>query len=145
MPQPHGTIGDRTLQLGRALQASGVNVSLSELIDAARAASQIDLGQRQQLHTALRSTLVKDSRHYATFDLAFERYFPLRLAIDRNPDVAVRGLDAAGVADALASGDDLAALAADLVDEHAGIDAAARTERHHVHRVFLGADIARLM
>jgi uncharacterized protein len=67
------------------------------------------------------------------------------LTIDRNADLAATGLDAAGVADAVASGDDLAALAAGLVDEHAGLDAGARTERHHVHRVFLGADIARLM
>jgi uncharacterized protein with von Willebrand factor type A (vWA) domain len=145
MPQPQGTIADRTLQLGRALQASGVNVSLSELIDAARATSHIDLSQRHELQTALRSTLVKDSRHYPAFDLAFERFFPLRAALDRQSDPTASGLDPAAVADALAGGDDLAALAAGLVDQHAGIDVAARTERHHVHRVFLGADIARLM
>ena len=46
MTQPTGSIADRTLQLGRALQASGVSVSLSELIDAAQAAAQIDVGQR---------------------------------------------------------------------------------------------------
>ena len=43
------------------------------------------------------------------------------------------------------TGEDLVALAAALVDEHAGIEAGARSERHHVQRVFLGADIARLM
>ena len=46
---------------------------------------------------------------------------------------------------AIATGDDLAALAAALVDEHAGLAGEVRSEKHHVHRVFLGADIARLM
>ena len=30
-----GTLADRTVALGRALQSAGVNVSLSEIIDAA--------------------------------------------------------------------------------------------------------------
>jgi uncharacterized protein with von Willebrand factor type A (vWA) domain len=142
---PQGTIADRTLQLGRALQSSGVNVSLSELIDAAHAAAQIDIGQRHQLATALRSTLVKDSRHYPTFDLAFERFFPLRMSTDRSADAAALAVDPGALAEALSTGEDLVALAAALVDEHAGIDGGARSERHHVQRVFLGADIARLM
>jgi uncharacterized protein with von Willebrand factor type A (vWA) domain len=141
---PGGSIADRTLQLGRALQASGVSVSLSELIDAANAAAQIDIGQRLQLRTALRATLVKDSRHYPAFDLAFERYFPLRLASDRTVETG-RALDPAGLADAVAAGGDLSAVAAALVDEHAGLDGALRSDKHHVQRVFLGADIARLM
>ena len=43
----HGTLADRTVALGRALQAAGVNVSLSEIIDATRATTAIDLAQFQ--------------------------------------------------------------------------------------------------
>ena len=74
-----GTLADRTVALGRALQAAGVNVSLSEIIDAARATTEIDLARRSELHAALRATLVKQARHYPTFEWAFDRYFPARL------------------------------------------------------------------
>src|SRR4029453_14381362 len=75
----HGTLADRTVALGRALQAAGVNVSLSEIIDAARATTEIDIARRTELHAALRATLVKQARHYPTFEWAFDRYFPARL------------------------------------------------------------------
>src|SRR4051794_15418052 len=73
------TLADRTVALGRALQAAGVNVSLSEIIDATRATTEIDLAQRAELHAALRATLVKQGRHYPMFEWAFDRYFPARL------------------------------------------------------------------
>ena len=79
----HGTLADRTVALGRALQAAGVNVSLSEIIDAARATTEIDIGRRPELHAALRATLVKQARHYPTFEWAFDRYFPARLVRHR--------------------------------------------------------------
>jgi uncharacterized protein with von Willebrand factor type A (vWA) domain len=133
--------------LGRALQAAGVNVSLSEIIDAARATTEIDIGHRSELHAALRSTLVKQARHYPTFEWAFDRYFPARLVRqegDTDGDGAAGDLEI-DLAAALAEGHDLAALAAALVDEHAGLTGPLRAERHHVQRVFLAADIARLM
>jgi uncharacterized protein with von Willebrand factor type A (vWA) domain len=106
--------------LGRALQAAGVNVSLSEIIDAARATTEIDIGHRSELHAALRSTLVKQARHYPTFEWAFDRYFPARLVRqegDTDGDGAAGDLEI-DLAAALAEGHDLAALAAALVDEH---------------------------
>lgn len=141
----HGTIADRTVQLGRALQAAGVNVSLSEIIDAARATTEIDLSHRAELHAALRSTLVKDARHYPTFELAFDRHFPARLVREEHDVEGVPGADPSDLIEALASGADLAAMAAALVDEHAGLDGDVRSEKHHLQRVFIGADIARLM
>jgi uncharacterized protein with von Willebrand factor type A (vWA) domain len=140
-----GSVADRTVQLGRALQAAGVNVSLSEIIDAVRSVREIDLARRSELHTALRSTMVKQARHYAAFELAFDRFFPAR--ITRGPDDAERGASAADddVVRTLSTGDDLGAIAAALVDEYAGLDGDVRSEKHHVQRVFLGADIARLM
>lgn len=143
--QTAGSIADRTVQLGRALQSAGVNVSLSEIIDAARSITEIDLAHRSELHAALRSTLVKHSRHYPTFELAFERYFPARIA--RNPGDPQRIVTAADdeLVNELAGGGDLGAIAAALVDEYAGLDGDIRSEKHHAQRVFLGADIARLM
>ena len=142
----HGTLADRTVALGRALQAAGVNVSLSEIIDAARATTEIDLARRSELHAALRATLVKQARHYPTFEWAFDRYFPARLVRhDGEPgEPSDAGTDF-DLAAAIAEGVDLATLAAALVDEHAGLAGELRSERHHVQRVFLAADIARLM
>ena len=140
-------LADRTVALGRALQAAGVSVSLSEIIDAARATTEIDLARRSELHAALRATLVKQSRHYPTFEWAFDRYFPARL-VRTEDDGDAAGTGALGETDlaaALAEGADLAAIAAALVDEHAGLLGVLRSERHHVQRVFLAADIARLM
>src|SRR5690606_7292839 len=82
--------------------------------------------------------------HYRLFDTAFDRFFPATpvVADERQPDRDE--LDDALVT-AVAEGGDLAALAALLIDEHAGLDGELRAERHHVQRVFLAADIARLM
>jgi len=143
----HSALADRTVALGRALQAAGVSVSLSEIIDAARATTEIDIARRSELHAALRATLVKQSRHYPTFEWAFDRYFPARLVRPENDGDTVDA-GASGETDlaaALAEGADLAALAAALVDQHAGLSGVLRSERHHVQRVFLAADIARLM
>jgi uncharacterized protein with von Willebrand factor type A (vWA) domain len=142
----HGTLADRTVALGRALQAAGVNVSLSEIIDATRATTAIDLARRAELHAALRATLVKQARHYPTFEWAFDRYFPARLVRhDGEPADQTDAGTEGDLAAAIASGADLAALAAALDDEHAGMAGELRSERHHVQRVFLAADIARLM
>lgn len=139
----HGAIVDRTVGLGRALQSHGVNVSLSEIIDAAESTTAIDLGSRDELRIALRATLVKDPRHYPYFDVAFDSFFPATAVRAHDPDDR-SALDDRLVA-AVGDGGDLAAVAAMLIDEHAGLDGDLRAERHHVQRVFLAADIARLM
>lgn len=139
----HGAIVDRTVGLGRALQSHGVNVSLSEIIDAAESTTAIDLGSRDELRIALRATLVKDPRHYPYFDVAFDSFFPATAVRAHDPDDR-SALDDRLVA-AVGEGGDLAAVAAMLIDEHAGLDGDLRAERHHVQRVFLAADIARLM
>lgn len=146
MSEPHaGTIADRTVQLGRALQAAGVAVSLSEIIDAARSIAEIDLSHRSELHAALRSTMVKQARHYPTFELAFDRYFPARMVGDSGDRQRFVTTATDDLVRELAAGGDLGAMAAALVDEYGGMDGDVRSEKHHVQRVFLGADIARLM
>jgi uncharacterized protein with von Willebrand factor type A (vWA) domain len=133
---------ERIVRLGRSLRAGGVKVALAEIVDASRAATTIDLSDRNELRLALRATLVKDPRHYPQFDAAFDRLFPAR----PRPDAPHRDTAGSDPAALLASGAELAALAAALVDEHAGLDAGElRGERHHVQRVHRAADLARLM
>ena len=141
-PADDGRLGDtlveRVLRLGRALQVHGVDVALSEIIDAERASAAIDLRDREQLRIALMATLVKDARHRPVFDAAFDRLFPARLGREHDGERLDR------VA-ALADSDDLRALAAELVDAFGGLDGELRGERHHIRRVYRGADLARLM
>ena len=57
------------------LRAAGVPVSMTEHLDAARAITEIPMGQRSWFKAALSSTLVKDQEHQDVFDAAFEVYF----------------------------------------------------------------------
>lgn len=57
------------------LREVGVPVSMVEAIDAAVAIEHIDLADRMALRSALAATLVKQARHLAAFDVAFEVFF----------------------------------------------------------------------
>lgn len=59
------------------LRAAGIPVSMVESIDAAHALEVVGLGSRPALKAALGATLVKNARHYAAFESAFEAYFSL--------------------------------------------------------------------
>jgi uncharacterized protein with von Willebrand factor type A (vWA) domain len=62
----------------RLLRLYGVRVSVTEALDAMRAAAQPGaLGDRETLRCALRVALVKDRRDEAQFDELFDRYFRL--------------------------------------------------------------------
>jgi uncharacterized protein with von Willebrand factor type A (vWA) domain len=62
----------------RLLRINGVPVSVTEALDAMRAAATpATLADRGSLRDALRVTLVKDRRDQATFDDLFDRYFRL--------------------------------------------------------------------
>lgn len=134
-------IAERVTQLGHHLQARGVEVTLAEIIDAARAATLVDLGSRSEFRGALRATLVKHARHLDLFDAAFDRHFPLSASSGPAGDEA-SAADAVGV---VAFDADPAALAARLVAEHGGFDGELRGERHHLQRALRAADLARLM
>jgi uncharacterized protein with von Willebrand factor type A (vWA) domain len=62
------------------LRAAGLPVSMTEHVDAARAATMIDLVDRETLRAALSATLVKDHDHRPVFDSAFEVFFARRAA-----------------------------------------------------------------
>jgi uncharacterized protein with von Willebrand factor type A (vWA) domain len=62
----------------RLLRLRGVRVSVTEVLDAMRAAAQPGaLDDRETLRCALRMTLVKDRRDEEPFDELFDRYFRL--------------------------------------------------------------------
>ncbi len=134
-------IAERVTQLGHSLQARGVDVTVAEIIDAARAATLVDLGSRSEFRVALRATLIKDARHLALFDAVFDRLFPL------SGSGGAPGGDAAAIdpVSVVAFDSDPAALAASLVAEHGGFDGELRGERHHLQRALRAADLAQLM
>src|SRR5215203_2523619 len=62
----------------RLLRASGVRISVSEVLDAMRAAAQPGvLADRDTFRFALQAALVKDRRDREMFDTLFDRYFRL--------------------------------------------------------------------
>lgn len=60
------------------LRRAGVPVSMVEAIDGMEALGFVDLSDREALREALRATMVKNSRHQAAFDTAFDVYFAIR-------------------------------------------------------------------
>ncbi len=141
---PPGGVVDRVVGLSRSLERAGVPVGVAATIDACAAIEHLDIGHRPELREGLRATLVKLPGHCDTFDAAFDRYFPIRVAGERQRPAAST-ISPDEVAAAVAGSDDLSHVANDLVDAHGGLDGELRTERHHVQRVVRAADLARLM
>lgn len=80
------------------LRQVGVPVSMVESIDAMNAVRHIDLGERVALKETLRATLIKNARHEAAFDTAFEvffanRRFPLDAGDSVEPELPGRPAD----------------------------------------------------
>lgn len=75
-----GDVLDRLVLLTHGLKASGVPAALTETVDAALALVHLDLTDRRALRAGLRATLVKQADDLGTFDLLFDRYFPLTRA-----------------------------------------------------------------
>jgi uncharacterized protein with von Willebrand factor type A (vWA) domain len=153
---------DRLQRLVAELRASGAEIALAEVLDAAEALRHVDLGRRAELRAALRCVLVKYPHHDARFDVAFDRAFPARPpgpgAPATRPDRVGRPTGArapesmpgtleARVRDAVDGAvlDDLRVLAEEAVDAHGGFDEGVRTERYHVYRVLRAVDLARLL
>lgn len=149
------------------LRARGLDIAITEVLDASRSVAQIDLSSRGELRAALRCTLVKDAHHGALFDEVFDRHFPARptpgaerradqlhdgKATDHDRDRAGEpgngGTDQARATDidlAAADDADLRLLADRLVDDHGGFDETVRTEKYHVYRILRAADLAALL
>lgn len=122
------------------LRRAGIPVSMVEAIDAMEAITHVDLADRSALKETLRATMVKNSRHEAAFDTAFEVFFALRGPLDdedhaRPPQSGPSGQQSSGgslsleeliesLFQALASQDfgQLRARARSAVDQLAGIE-----------------------
>ena len=160
MTHRQDTIWTQVERLVADLRRRGVDVSLTEVLDAARAIEYVDLAQRGELHSMLGATLVKHAHHQQTFAELFDRHFPVRLATpqaDRpgrgSPtdapswdalDNHALGRDA--LEDAVLDPDiDRQLLAERIVDRFAGLDDGARTERYHLYRVLRAIDLAAIL
>ncbi|MFJ8746063.1 VWA domain-containing protein [Embleya sp. NPDC127516] len=77
---------DRHTGFVRALRHGGLPVSLAEGLDAARALTVLDLGDRETLRAAYAASLVKRHTHRDVFDTLFELWFPVGTAATTEVD-----------------------------------------------------------
>lgn len=66
---------NRIVELAVGLRASGVHVITSEIVDAAMAICAAETLDRHLFYSLLRSAMVKEQRHFETFDLLFNQIF----------------------------------------------------------------------
>src|SRR5262249_57457510 len=69
-----------TVRFCRLLRARGLGITPGESRDAVRALELIDLGDRDEVHRALRTVLVPRPEDFATFDAAFDAFWAGRAA-----------------------------------------------------------------
>ena len=156
------TIWTQVERLVADLRRRGADISLTEVLDAARAIEYVDLTQRVDLRSMLGATLVKQAHHQAMFAELFDRHFPARLppsrsqaprtgppmdpdatdALDSNRDA----LDREELLGATLDPDaDPRLLVERIVERYAGLDDGARTERYHLYRVLRAVDLAAIL
>ncbi len=80
------------------LRAVGIPVSMVEALDAGHALGVVDIADRRAVQEALAATMVKNHRHRAAFDVAFDVYFGL------TPAAGEPGTNAAATAQMLPTG-----------------------------------------
>jgi uncharacterized protein with von Willebrand factor type A (vWA) domain len=91
------------------LRSTGVPVSVSSAIDAARSLEHVDVLDRRAVQVALRSVLVKTTDHLPTFDTVFDVFFGLRTPDAEQPeDGEAAGFAGGGGGGGLDALDDLA-------------------------------------
>ena len=69
------------LGFGRLLRRAGLPVGPAESFAALAALGEIEIGDRRQVHAALRATMVRRREHFEVFDQAFQLYW-------RDPEAA---------------------------------------------------------
>jgi uncharacterized protein with von Willebrand factor type A (vWA) domain len=149
---------DRVHQLASGLRAGGADLALSQLLDAAEALRHIRVADREELRTALRTTLVKHAHELERFDALFDRCFPPRPAATDQPEPAWPLPTPGGAATAdpalgqriraavdAGTEAELRVLAEEAVARHAGFEQGMRTERYHVYRVLRAVELAHLL
>jgi uncharacterized protein len=163
-------INDRMVLLVERLRRAGVPVGMSELVDGFDATACIGIAQRNIWRSALRSCLIKRAEHLTIYDDLFDRLFPLTssrldLGIEFDfdpgdesndapwatntgtgtsgpkPPLQERLLHAVSANDA----DALQMLAAEGVDEFAGIGVGGSSEKQYMMRAMRALDLANLL
>ena len=71
----HGPMEARIVEFAEVLRQNGVRVATSELLDATRAVTLVDLADREAFRSVLRTTMVKRSADRGPFDRAFDVFF----------------------------------------------------------------------
>jgi len=72
---PGADLLTRTVRFCRFLRARGLLVTAAESRDALRALEAVDLGDRAEVHLALRTVLASRPEEFPTFDAAFELFW----------------------------------------------------------------------
>ena len=86
---PPRDLVETTIRFCRALRERGLAVSPEESIDAVRALSAVDLGDRREIYFALRALLTSRREDLPHFDRAFEAWFDAEFAEANRADWAV--------------------------------------------------------
>jgi len=132
----------RLVELAELLRHNGIKVSVSEVLDAARATAILGLDDRETFRAALAATLVKRAADAPTFDKVFELYFTGAAktldAIDRS---LARRITEAG----LIEGDELKMVVATLAELAGNLSpftqALIAGDRGALARLFRGASL----
>src|SRR4051795_3188461 len=66
-----GALAANLLAFGRLLRRAGLPVGPNESLAAAEALTLVDIGDRRQVHAALRGVMVRRHEHFDVFDQAF--------------------------------------------------------------------------
>ncbi|HYZ31298.1 MAG TPA: VWA domain-containing protein [Crenalkalicoccus sp.] len=71
LPQGHGALAANVQAFGRLLRRAGLPIGVSESLRALDALQRVDIGDRRQVHAALRAVMVHRREHFEVFDQAF--------------------------------------------------------------------------
>ncbi|MBX6744826.1 MAG: VWA domain-containing protein, partial [Acetobacteraceae bacterium] len=66
-----GALAANLLAFARLLRRAGLPVGATDTLSALEALTQIDIGDRRQVHAALRAVMVHRREHFEVFDQAF--------------------------------------------------------------------------
>ncbi len=140
---------NRLTAFAAELRDVGIPVSLVEMIDAARALEYAELGSSEAMRAALGATMVKQARHRAAFDAAFDVFFGLAgaPAAGGMPEELTDDELRFRLVDALIKDDldELRRLLSESVERFGGVDPTRPVGgRYHQYRVLRRLDADRL-
>ena len=75
MSPPSPTLAANVMHFARMLRRAGLPVGPAETLAGQQALSLIDLGDRTEAHTALRSAMIHRHEHQDVFDQAFNLFW----------------------------------------------------------------------